>query len=81
VRDILQDIRPEVERAITSDFGFISFAEHERQKATERAEMIAARAELQKLKMQIAELETRKRVLLSGLDSVSSTVRQLSQII
>lgn len=79
VHSILLDMQPEVERAIDSDFGFVCFAEHEREKERERVDMRAACMKLDEIKSQIRDLETRRGILENGVNELRSTVRKFSQ--
>ncbi len=80
VRTILQDIKMEVERAIDDDFGFIMFAERRREIEEHRAEMTVNWAKLNSLKLEIADLERKRNVLMNGVEEVRATVRQLARI-
>lgn len=78
VRDILTDMRLDVERAITSDFGFIPFAEYYKQQGEAKAELDKARAEVAKLRREVKDLQAVKMEAESGLYEMKRTYQRLS---
>jgi hypothetical protein len=77
VRDILADMRLDVERAITSDFGFIPFADYMAQAEKDRAEIQEARLQLSKLRDDIRTMESRKSAIEHELDKVRAIASKL----
>ena len=80
VRDILTDMRPEVERAIDSDFGFIPFAQIARNNQEAQDQLIAERAELAKVKQQLEIVEHNHDVLRRELKRMANRASELAAI-
>jgi len=80
VKSILLDILPEVDRAITSDFGFISFAEHQKAQAEERAALQEMVNRTQALKAEVRDLLAKRDLLDGGLTELRSMARRFAQL-
>lgn len=80
VKTILADVQLEVERAIDSDFGFISFKERMTEIEGHRTAMIAGRLELQNLKNQISELHRTRIQLETGLELLRNKAQAFARL-
>lgn len=77
VRDILTDMKLDVERAITSDFGFIPFAQYVKQAEEQNEELRKAREEVAKLRAEVRTLERRRQEAEAGLYEVKRSFQKL----
>lgn len=77
VRTILMDLRPEMERAIDSDFCFIPFAQRRQESEDHRLAMLEAAKEREAIKADIRELERKRATLEQGINAMRSTAEQL----
>jgi hypothetical protein len=78
VKDILTDMRADVERAITSDLGFITLGLYLTQAEEQRQELLTVSNEVKRLRSEIRDLEGRKQLIEQGLYTVRKTVRELT---
>lgn len=78
-RDILSDLLPEMERAIDNDFAYIPVAIRIQQNEEFQTSLRAERAKLEALKAEVRQLERTRDTLLTGIESIRDTVRQLSR--
>ena len=79
VKDILQDMRIEIEHAIDSDFGFVSLAERRLESEQHVEDMRKAKETLSVIKAEIREKEEAVKRLDYGLNELRGIVRQLSR--
>jgi hypothetical protein len=80
VKDILTDMQADVERAITSDFGFITFGVYLKEQEQNRADMLKARDELSKLQADIRTLKAQKEAIEVGLYELRKIVANIRGI-
>lgn len=80
VRDIMQDMQPEIERAIESDFGFVPFSQRRIESELHRVEMLDARTKLDAVKREIRELEQKRNALENGVSELRATIRQFAKL-
>ncbi len=80
VKDILSDMRLDVERAITSDFGFVSFKDRLDEIQKHRETMQESHKLRDELKEQIRTLEWRKHTLETGLTELRKTISKLGTL-
>ncbi len=77
VRDILTDMRLDVERAIRSDFGFVPFGVYMQQANEQKAEIEQTARKLSELRATIHNMEVRKNQLEQELDKVRAIASKL----
>jgi septal ring factor EnvC (AmiA/AmiB activator) len=80
VKDILESIHLDVNRAIDSDFGFVDFADHMRAMEACRKSIAEARAELHKAQEAVKELERTAYQLTTGIGSIRADIRKLATL-
>ena len=80
VRDILTEMRPEVERAIDSDFGFIPFAQIVRNNQEAQVQLTERRAELAKVTEKLGIAEYNHDVLRRELALMGNRAGELAAI-
>lgn len=80
VREILEAIAPDIERAVRSDFTFIPFREMYQEQQAWVAAAADARKQITTLQREISELETTKSFLQQGLSTVRETVKRLANL-
>ncbi len=80
VKDILADCKPEIDNAITSDFGFIPFGQRRRESEEHRLAILEAQKKVADLKAEIRDLERTRAILTNGIDQLRSTVRSFARL-
>jgi predicted nuclease with TOPRIM domain len=77
LRPMLEDIRGEVETAITNDLGFLTFSERIAEQRAHVAECAALQNRLNELKAECRRLDSERAKLAVALDNVKADVRTL----